>query len=74
MKTENLLLSKMKKVFDKHDIEIVKLNEEEETISVDGKKIELWWMPHSSKLKKDLLDVLIEDCKTEIKKTLAGDK
>ena len=52
MKTKNLLLSKMKKAFDEHDIEIVKLNEEEETISVDGKKIELWWMPHSSKLKK----------------------
>ena len=74
MKTKNLLLSKMKKAFDKHDIEIVKLNEEEETISVDGKELNLRWMPHSSKLTKDLLDVLIKDCKTEIKKTLAGDK
>ena len=68
-------ISRLKKLFKGHIIELAYIYDDKETILVDGEEIDLMWMPHINKISdKDTIFILYSDCKKSIRRLVRKSK
>jgi hypothetical protein len=73
LKPSETFISKLKNSFRKQGIliELAYVGDDRETLLVDGKEIGLTWYPYINKIQgQDSVDVLLKDCKKEIRSML----
>tara|TARA_Y100000034_G_C6864433_1_gene393799 strand:+ start:1107 stop:1355 length:249 start_codon:yes stop_codon:yes gene_type:complete len=73
VKPSKTFISKLKNSFRKHsaEFELVRIDEEKETLLVNGEEISFEWYPHIDDIQgNDLIEVLLKDCKKEIRSML----
>jgi hypothetical protein len=64
------LISRLKRVYREYDIKLVDKGSVE-TASLDGKEIDLAWVPYSKTITdKGAIDILLKDCKRSIDKLI----
>ena len=70
--TESFML-KLKNSFRNHDVtfELLVADEEKQSLHVNGEEISFEWSPHIDEIQgDDLIEVLLKDCKKEIRSIL----
>tara|TARA_Y100000310_G_C20382319_1_gene668729 strand:- start:350 stop:598 length:249 start_codon:yes stop_codon:yes gene_type:complete len=64
-------VSRLKKLFKECTIELTHVNEDKETLLVNGEIIDLMWMPNVKTIAdKETVSILYSDCKKSIRKLL----
>jgi len=68
-------ISRLKKLFKGHIIELANVDDDKETILIDGEDIDLMWMPHIDKISdKEMIFILYRDCKKSIRRLMKKNK
>tara|TARA_Y100000310_G_scaffold297643_1_gene330834 strand:+ start:272 stop:505 length:234 start_codon:yes stop_codon:yes gene_type:complete len=73
-KASERFVLRLNKSFGEVDIRIAYIHDDKETLTIDGKLIDLMWMPHIDTISDpDVLKVLYRDCRKAIKEHLKND-
>ena len=68
-------VSRLKKLFKSHIIELAYVYDDKETILVDGEEIDLMWIPHINKIsEKEVIFIVYSDCKKSIRRLIKKNK
>ena len=64
-------ISRLKKLFKECTIELTCVDEDKETLLINGETIDLMWMPNVKTITdKEVVGILYSDCKKSIRKLL----